>query len=92
MNSFAEEKKWQKMGETVAATAPLLICRSGIDSAVKSKAWFDIEKFINSFAKSVSVEQLQAAHWYNITDVLVHSFPASRESVVHFPKQWLDFG
>lgn len=50
------------MGDTVAATAPLLICRSGIDSAVKSKAWFDIEKFINSFAKSVSVEQLQAAH------------------------------
>lgn len=76
MNSFAEEKKWQNMGETVAATAPLLICRLGIDSAVKSKAWFDIEKFINSFAKSVSVEQLQAAHWYNKTDVLVHSFPA----------------
>lgn len=92
MNSFAEEKL-TNMEETVAVTAPLLICCSGIDSAVKSKAGFDIkkkEKVHKQFAKSVSEEQLQAAHWYNITDVLVRSFPALRESV-NFPEHWLDY-
>lgn len=43
MDSTAEEKL-QNMGEIVAVTAPKTIFCSGIDSAAKSKAWFDIKK------------------------------------------------
>lgn len=60
MDSSAKEKL-QNMEEIVAVTAPKTIFWSGIDSAAKSKAQFDIKKF-REFAKSVSMEQLQAVH------------------------------
>lgn len=47
MDSSAEEKL-QNMGEIVAVTAARTIFCSGIDSAAKSKAQFDIKKFRES--------------------------------------------
>lgn len=47
MDSAAEEKR-QNMGEIVTVTAPQTVFCSGIDSAVKSKAQFDIKKFRQS--------------------------------------------
>lgn len=52
----------QNMGEIVTVTAPNTIFCTGIDSTAKSKAQFDIKKVQREFAKSVSMEQLQAVH------------------------------
>lgn len=74
----------QNVGEIMAATVHQTIFCSGIDSAAKAKAWSDIIKFRESFKSLVSMEQLQAVHWYKITDVLVS--PRFQRCVVHFRK------
>lgn len=75
------------MGERAALAAPQTIFSSGVDSAAKSEAGFDIyikKKVQSEFAKSVSTERLGAVQWYNVTDVSALSVPALTASLIHF--------